>query len=240
MAGNGPHVDLRAVVTAWLRRFAEPRRRNGALAAVAGLGALGFLPQLGGPGYDSALVSGLVLPGLAASVAALEMSAERPAPSAAVARGAAIGTVYGLIGFLVMLLHGARVGFCDPSEGIWIFVLGPGFGAALGGVWGALVGLLAGRLVEGRKPWLRRTAAIGLALLGPVSGIVVSLVRFVTSPMVFAFDPFFGVFSGPLYDTVVNVVDRLETYRAGTLATFATRVVDEVVQVAFVPPGGEG
>jgi 3-phenylpropionate/trans-cinnamate dioxygenase ferredoxin subunit len=26
----------------------------------------------------------------------------------------------------------------------------------------------------------------------------------------------------------------------GTLATFATRVVDEVVQVAFVPPGGEG
>jgi formylglycine-generating enzyme required for sulfatase activity/tetratricopeptide (TPR) repeat protein len=220
---------LRAVATAWFRRFLEPRRRNGALVALVATGGLGLLPQLAGPGYDSALVSGLVLPGLAAAVAALEMSAERPRASAAVARGASIGIVFGLIGFLVMLLHGVRVGFCDPSEGIWIFVLGPGFGAALGGVWGALAGLCTSRFSAQRKRWLRRTLAIALALAGPLAGIAASLARFVTSPMVFAFDPFFGVFSGPLYDTVVSVVDRLETYRAGTLATLTAVALAAVI-----------
>ena len=206
-------------MTAWLGKFREPRRRNGTLVAGLVLGALGFLPQLGGPGYDAALVSGLVLPGVAATVAALEVLAERPRASVAVARGAGIGVALGALGFLLMLLHGLRVGFCDPSEGIWIYVLGPGFGAALGGVWGALAGLGVTRFGAGRKPWTRVALAVALALAGPLAGIVVSLVRFVTSPMVFAFDPFFGVFSGPLYDTVVSVVDRLETYRVGTLAT---------------------
>jgi formylglycine-generating enzyme required for sulfatase activity/tetratricopeptide (TPR) repeat protein len=220
---------LRAVATAWLRRFREPVRRNGVLLGVLALGGLGFLPQLGGPGYDSALVSGLVLPGLAAAMTALEVSAERPAASVAVARGAGLGIVLGALGFLVMLLHGARVGFCDPSEGILIFVLGPGFGAVAGGVWGALAGLVTSRVTLGRKPWARRTAAITLALAGPLAGIVVSLVRFVTSPMVFAFDPFFGVFSGPLYDTVVNVSERLETYRAGTIATLTAVTLGAVV-----------
>ncbi len=207
------------------------------------LGGLGFLPQLGGPGYDYALVSGLVLPGIAAAVAALEASAERPHASVAVARGAGLGVALAVLGFLVMLLHGARVGFCDPSEGIWIYVLGPGFGAALGGVWGALAGLVAGavaaRFGAVWKPWQRAGLAVALALAGPLAGIVVSLVRFVTSPMVFAFDPFFGVFSGPLYDTVVSVVDRLETYRAGTLATLTAvtlgaLVLDQARERGFV------
>lgn len=220
---------LGAVATAWLGRFREPARRNGALIALLGLGGLGFLPQLGGPGYDFALVSGVVLPGLAAAVTALEVAASATAPSVAVARGAGLGGALGVIGFLVMLMHGARVGFCDPGEGIALFVLGPGFGAVLGGVWGGLAGLIAGRLGVGRKPWRRRTVAIALALAGPLAGIAVSLARFVTSPMVFAFDPFFGVFSGPLYDTVVSVIDRLESYRVGTLATLTAVTLGAVI-----------
>jgi len=37
--------------------------------------------------------------------------------------------------------------------------------------------------------------------------------------MIFAYDPFFGYFSGALYDTVVDVRTELWSYRAGTVAT---------------------
>ena len=201
------------------RRWAEPARRNALALAVLVLGALGFLPQLGGPGYDAALVSGALLPSIAAAAAALEMARTRPSPTDAVARGASVGVGLAVAGFLVVLLHGARIGFCDPSEGLWLYVLGPGFGTALGGVWGAFMGLLTARLAGRRSRGVERAVAMGLAVLGPLAGILVSLYRFLSSPMVFAFDPFFGVFAGPLYDTVVSVVDRLLTYRQGTLAT---------------------
>ena len=36
-----------------------------------------------------------------------------------------------------------RVGFCDPSEGLWLFVLGPGVGSVLGGVSGAAAGFFS-------------------------------------------------------------------------------------------------
>ena len=49
--------------------------------------------------------------------------------------------------------------------------------------------------------------------------------RFYGSPMVFAYDPFFGYFSGTLYDTVVDVRTELWTYRAGSLATLAGAVL---------------
>ena len=42
-----------------------------------------------------------------------------------------------------------------------------------------------------------------------------SLARFYGSPMIFAYDPFFGYFSGTLYDTVVDVRPELWTYRGG-------------------------
>jgi formylglycine-generating enzyme required for sulfatase activity len=201
------------------RRFREPAPRSGLILALVSLFALGFLPQLAGPGYDAALVSGLVLPATAAVVAALDSAALRPTASVALARGAVLGVVLALAGFAVLLVHGLRVGFCDPSEGLWLYVLGPGFGAALAGVWGGLVGLAAGAVGAVRTRRVRRVVAVALGLAGPLGCIGVSLYRFVSSPMVFAFDPFFGVFSGPLYDTVVNVVDRLVSYRAGTLAT---------------------
>jgi len=210
-----------SVFAAWLRRFREPTRRNALVVTAVALGGLGFLPQLGGPGYDAALVNGLVLPAVVAVAVALETSRTRAPARVAVARGAELGFVLATLGFLILLLHGARVGFCDPSEGFWLYLLGPGFGSVLAGVWGGWVGLAAAALGERRSRWVRRAAAAGLALAGPLACIALSFYRFVTSPMVFAFDPFFGVFSGPLYDTVVNVVDRLLTYRVGTLATLA-------------------
>jgi tetratricopeptide (TPR) repeat protein len=180
---------------------------------------LGFVPQLGGPGYEAALVAGLVLPSVAAVVMALEVRSNALGPRAVFAEALTFGVMLGAAGASTVLLHGLRVGFCDAGEGFLLYVLGPATGAVLGAVFGGVVGLLSrGRLARVRSRF-RTALVVLLALAGPLSGIVVSLLRFYTSPMVFAFDPFFGVFSGPLYDTVVDVIDRLWSYRWGSAAT---------------------
>ena len=62
-----------------------------------------------------------------------------------------------------------------------------------------------------------------------VGGIVLSFYRFYTSPMVFAFDPFFGFFAGTLYDSVITGLDRLVTYRWGTVATLVAAFAGSAV-----------
>jgi len=204
----------------------EPRRadalwrsrtvRIAALVTAVAFVAFGFIPQFGGPGYEAALGAGLVLPSAAALCAAFELCARRRAPLEAFGRGLAIGSALSVIGLLIVLGHGLRVGFCDVGWGLELFLLGPFPGALLGGVWGALIGLLAFRIRPGRR---QRALCISGALAAPLCGIVLSLGRFYTSPMVFAFDPFFGYFAGPLYDTVIDPFWTLATYRAGTLLT---------------------
>jgi tetratricopeptide (TPR) repeat protein len=184
--------------------------------SVVGLGAVGFLPQFGGPGYEAALAAGLVLPPIAAVAAALAATRSRPEPLDGFGHGVFWGVVLGALGLLVVLLHGLRAGFCDASEGLVLYALGPWIGAVLAGGWGAIAGLICDRIAG---PRLRAGAVVSLSLLGPVGGIAVSLVRFYTSPMVFAFDPFFGYFSGPLYDTVIDPVWALLSYRVGSAAT---------------------
>jgi tetratricopeptide (TPR) repeat protein len=196
--------------------------RVAALVAFVLLGALGFLPLFGGPGYEAALAAGVVLPSTAAIAAALEIAARRPEPFDAFGRGAAMGFALALIGYAVTLLHGLRVGFCDLPGGSELFALGPAVGAVMGGAWGGVVGLVAARVKRRRR---RIAAAIALALAGPVCGVLVSGWRFVSSPMVYAFDPFFGYFSGPLYDTVIDAAWNLFTYRIGSLCTLAAAAV---------------
>jgi formylglycine-generating enzyme required for sulfatase activity len=203
----------------WALWASERPRHWGAGAALLVLAATGFIPQFGGPGYEAALAAGLVLPAAAAVVTALEVVAARAVAAGAFARGVAIGVGLAAGALLLVLLHGLRVGFCDPAEGVVIFLLGPGAGALLGGVWGGIAGVFVHRLDDRFGLPRPRLAAVVLALAGPLLGMAGSISRFFTSPMVFAFDPFFGVLAGPLYDVVVNVVDRLLTYRLGTAAT---------------------
>lgn len=187
----------------------------GLALVVAALFAIGFLPLFDGPGYEQALATGLVLPLVLAPAVALttlRAGVDPLAPLAAVGRGAGWGAVYALSAWAVALLHGLRAGFCDVWAGTALMALGPGVGALLAGVWGAVAGTLAAPL--GRP----RTWAVALAALGPVGGVVVSLVRFWASPMVFAYDPFVGFFSGSLYDTILDV-SGLVSYRMGSAAT---------------------
>ena len=190
--------------------------RTAALCVALGFVGFGFIPQFGGPGYESALAAGLVLPAGTALGLAFEVSGRRIAPSAAFGRGLSLGFWLSVLGLLIVLGHGLRVGICDAGWGIDLYLLGPVPGSLLGGVWGGAVGLLAGRVRPGLR---RRVLCIAGALAGPLAGIALSLGRFYTSPMVFAFDPFFGYFAGPLYDTVIDAFWTLATYRAGTLLT---------------------
>jgi tetratricopeptide (TPR) repeat protein len=187
-------------------------------AVVVGLAfvGFGFIPQFGGPGYESALGAGLVLPAASALCLAFDLAGRRVAPLEAFGRGLSVGFALSLLGLLVVLGHGLRVGICDASWGLELYLLGPFPGALLAGVWGAGIGLLAWRMPAGLR---RRTLCILGALSAPLCGIGVSLWRFYTSPMVFGFDPFFGYFSGPLYDTVIDAFWTLATYRSGTLLT---------------------
>jgi tetratricopeptide (TPR) repeat protein len=199
----------------------RPERVALAVASLL-LVAIGFAPQFGGPGYESALAGGLVLPSAAAIGAALvacRLASDSEASSRPYAcfdvfgRGVAFGAVLGLAGALIATLHGLRAGFCDAPLGYELWATGPGPGAVLGGAWGAAAGLFAARFSRARL-W-----SVLLALLGPLGCIAVGFVRFYTSPMVFGFDPFVGYFAGPLYDTVVDPGTRLLSYRTGSLGS---------------------
>jgi hypothetical protein len=190
-------------------------QRIAAAVVFASLAAVGFVPLFGGPGYEQSIASGLVVPSAAALATSLEVSAPsdaRASPLAVVSRGLASGAFLAAIALLTALLHGIRVGMCDGWGGTVLFLLTAGSGALLGGAWGAIVGEAC------RDRRLRRLACVLLALGAPVAGILVSVARFYATPMIFAYDPFFGYFSGALYDTVIDVRTELWTYRAGTAA----------------------
>ena len=191
-----------------------------ALTVFGALAAVGFMPLFGGPGYEQSLASGLVVPSAAAIATAVELSSGAlRSPAAGVRRGLTTGVVLAGVAFVTALLHAARAGACDLWGGSTLFVLTAGFGGAMGGLWGAV----AAEACRGRKA--RRLACVLLGLAGPLAGIAVSFARFCTSPMIFAYDPFFGYFSGTLYDTVVDVRTGLWTYRAGSLATIAAALL---------------
>jgi tetratricopeptide (TPR) repeat protein len=192
-------------------------QRIAAVVVAVGLGGIGFLPLFGGPGYEQSLASGLIVPSAAAIATALEVAAvEGPEPLAAVGRGVASGLGLAAIALATALLHGLRVGICDLTGGVVGFAMTAGFGAVLGGAWGACVAEVARRRKH-RRLW----CVLG-ALAAPLGCVAVSVGRFYTSPMIFAYDPFVGFFSGTLYDTIIDTGTSLITYRAGSLATLVS------------------
>jgi hypothetical protein len=189
-------------------------QRRAALAVGVLLSGVGFLPLFGGPGYEHALASGLIVPSAAAIATSLELNiSEPPGPLSCVGRGVLSGLALAALAFVTALAHGLRVGICDLWGGSLDFVLTAGFGSVLGGIWGVLVA----EVVRGRKvrPVLIPVFAVG----APLAGVVISAARFYTSPMIFAFDPFAGFFAGASWDTVVDAGVALWTYRLGSLGT---------------------
>lgn len=208
-----------------LRRFfpkGGASGRIGALVFGALVFAIGFLPLFGGPGYEQALASGLLGPSAAGVATAVGVARGRTSsPLHAVGRGALVGIAYALVAVASSLVHAARVGLCELWGALLYFVLTAGAGIVVGGVWGAVAGEIALTGKERGRISRPRLWATLLALGGPLSGVGVSLWRYWSSPMVFAFDPFVGFFSGVLFDTVIDGGSALLTYRLGTACTMA-------------------
>jgi hypothetical protein len=189
----------------------------GAVAVIALMGLVGFLPLFGGPGYEHALATGLIVP---TAVAIATARARASSPSEALGYGLAAGIVYALLSLVTAYMHVLRVGICDVFGALLYFGLTAGIGCMLGGAWGAIVGELVRAWEVRRKPFRRpRLVVVFLCLGGPIACVLASLWRFFSSPMIFAYDPFVGFFSGSLYDTVIDPGFALLTYRLGSFCT---------------------
>ena len=97
---------------------------------------------------------------------------------------------------------------CDYPGGLAFFAMGPAVSGWLGGVCGLWAGWL--------QP--RRRRARALSLLPFFVSLVVALHRLYADPVVFAFDPFWGHFTGPIYDEAVGLGRRDVHYRLYNLA----------------------
>jgi formylglycine-generating enzyme required for sulfatase activity len=177
---------------------------------------LGFLPVFSRPGYESALLFGLLVPWLTAASAALAIQApggiEERLLSALGRAGA-----HGLVLSALLSLHAIRVGWCDPLHDLSLLALGPVAGIVTAAFWGSFAGLCTRHFCrQSGSRWVS-IGSVGVAILGPLLGVVVGVVGFYRSPSVFAFDQFAGFFAGSPYDTGFDPVGRLLTYRAGSL-----------------------
>lgn len=184
----------------------------GATVIVVVLGALGFVGLFARPSYEMALAAGLLCPSVAAVVTALELSRRPLHPLGMMARGVENGLLFIAFAYAVGLAHGLRAGFCDLSRGTVLFLMGPTIGCVLAGVWGAVASEIA------RTRSRRRLVAVLAALAGPLGTVAMQLGLFYATPIIFAYDPFVGYFSGALYDTVL-ADDGLGSYRLASAAT---------------------
>ena len=183
---------------------------------VVALGAIGTQPLFARPSYEMALATGLLVPSAVALCTAWEVAAApMPAPQA-YARGLYNGGGLAALAFVVALVHGLRAGFCDLSTGGALFALGPAMGCLLAGVWGAATAELA-RYLPLRPSRIPKLTLL-LALLGPLGTALFQLWCFYVTPMIFAYDPYVGYFSGAIFDTVLSYRPLLH-YRAASLAT---------------------
>ncbi|MFO0664244.1 MAG: hypothetical protein U0174_09840 [Polyangiaceae bacterium] len=179
--------------------------------------AVGFLPLFGGPGYEHTLATGLLVPASVSISVALDASRKRARPPLVMCmvHAMGVGALFAMGAFATALVHLLHVRACEPFAQLSLFFFGPFVGCILAGLYGTLVGEVA------RQRKRRRLFAVVFGLIGPLSCALFSVGRFYRSPMVFAFDPFVGYFSGTLYDTIVDPGEAIYTYRLGSLATVA-------------------
>lgn len=173
--------------------------------------ALCFVPGLGALDYYSAFVLAALL-GLLGGV--VGVSAAR----AALARGASPFLAALTHGAwivapppVLLLLNGLRVTICDVPGGLAFYLMGAG----LAGLFAAQVGAFCALASPRRRGAWALFAAVWLGALAW------DLFHLYHHPAIFAYNPFFGFFSGAIYDTAIEIDARLVLYRLNNLAQLA-------------------
>lgn len=195
-----------------------PARRAAVLAAVCL--PLSTIPLIGTLGYFSSLVLAPLLSLLAVAVGVDAVDASKQAGDSGIAAplGRGLSELRGLwaLSLATLLLGMLWNQNCSPLEGLAFFAMGPVCSSAIA----LCCGVGAACLV--RKPSRRLRIAVGLIPF--FVSMAVELGRLYVQPVVFAFDPFWGHFSGPIYDEAVSVGRRYLHYRLYNLLVTAAGV----------------
>ncbi len=104
----------------------------------------------------------------------------------------------------LLIANGLRVRNCNYLSGLHFYLLLPGLSAVLGAGLGVLSALVSRSLGRG--------LVLGYGVI--IGSILWAILRSLSSPAVFAYDPFFGYFPGALYDEDVRVQPALYAARA--------------------------
>lgn len=197
------------------RRLGDPVLRRRVLLGLTCL-LLTFVPLLGTLGYENGFVLSPLFAVLGVSVG---VDAVRRRPSrrgeapvgttgselVAIGSDAARELSVLLAGALGILLAGQLwQRNCDPMGGLGFFAMGPVVTAAAGaccGLWGAAAAT--------RRRW-----QITAGLVPMIVSTAIGAWRLIADPVVFAYDPFWGYFSGSIYDEAVGVGRTYLVFRA--------------------------
>lgn len=178
--------------------------------------ALTALPLFGTLGYENAFVLAPVLSGLgiAAGVDALRSAKQAPQFSrpALWRHGAREIASLHAVALGVLLLGRLWQPGCDPWGGLLFYGMGPGVSSILGwscGIWAASVDR-------------SRRVQLLLGFVPMLAAFVLGVWRLYRHPVVFAYDPFWGYFSGSIYDESITVDDRYFRFRAYNLLAAAS------------------
>jgi tetratricopeptide (TPR) repeat protein len=192
------------------RHLTEPRLRRRWLTGIV-VGALSFVTLAGTLGYENGLLLSPPAAALGLAVGVDGVRAQRDGGATRtgalrplVAHGASeLGILAALaLGVLLVSLLWQRN--CDVWGGLSFFAMGPCLSAVMGWVAGLYGGVL------GRRRW-RQIAIAGLV---PAVSTGIGLWRLWADPVIFAFDPFWGYFSGAIYDEAVSVGPTYLSFRA--------------------------
>ena len=197
---------------------ARLRRRWIVALVTAGLTAV---PLVGSLGYENAFVLSPVFAALGMGIGVDAVRRRRTADGGSghplqpmLLEGLRELWVLTGIAVAILLLGQLWQRGCDPWGGLWFFLMGP----ALSGAMGLVCGLWGGVLAQRRAVQMLLAFAPFLACLG------IGLWRLYADPVVFAYDPFWGYFSGSVYDEDVSVDTRYLWFRTYNLLAAAAAV----------------
>jgi tetratricopeptide (TPR) repeat protein len=193
-----------------LGHLADPVVRRRTLVVVSTL-ALTSLPLVGGLGYENGFVLAPVFAGLGMAVA-IDATRASPPPGGP-AFGARVGAIASrivgelsilwLLAIAMLTLGQLWQPNCDAWGGLAFFGMGPVASSLAGttaGLWGSAVATRRGR-------------QLGAAIAVMLASTAIAAWRLIADPVVFAYDPFWGYFSGSIYDEAVSVGRTYLTFR---------------------------